>query len=146
MRQSDIRRAPNVLIRKYGGEVEIEAARRQDFMQDRGDDYGRLARVRIRQEAHFAIVHERAVRARGSWPSARWPCEISGRPCKTAAPIFRRSHPCETIPRSKSRAHASHDCRDFRPSRILEFGGATDSPLMLDRPRGFEPVITCNLE
>jgi hypothetical protein len=46
------------------------------------------------------------------------------------------------------RAQAVKDCRDF-PNRghISEFGGATDPhQMILDRPRGSEPVITCNLE
>jgi hypothetical protein len=42
---------------------------------------------------------------------------------------------------------AVKDCRDF-PNRggFLEFGGATGSPVILQRPRGLEPVITGNLE
>jgi hypothetical protein len=44
-------------------------------------------------------------------------------------------------------ARAVKDCRDFpKRGRILEFGGATDSSLILDCPCGSDPVITPNLE
>ena len=37
----DIWRAANLLIRKHGADAELEAARLQDLMLDRGDDEGR---------------------------------------------------------------------------------------------------------
>jgi hypothetical protein len=45
----DVWRAANLLIRKHGAEAELEAARLQDLMLDRGDDEGRLVWVRIRR-------------------------------------------------------------------------------------------------
>jgi hypothetical protein len=45
----DIWRAANLLIRRHGGDVELEAARLQDLMLDRGDDDGRLVWARIRR-------------------------------------------------------------------------------------------------
>ncbi|HJU19328.1 MAG TPA: hypothetical protein VJ770_22975 [Stellaceae bacterium] len=43
----DIWRAANLLIRQYGAEAEIEAARHADLMLDRGDRDGRLVWMRI---------------------------------------------------------------------------------------------------
>jgi hypothetical protein len=45
----DIWRAANLLIKSHGANAELEAARRQDLMLDRGDDEGRLVWVRIRR-------------------------------------------------------------------------------------------------
>jgi hypothetical protein len=38
----DIWRAANLLIREHGDDAELEAARLQDLMLDRGDNEGRL--------------------------------------------------------------------------------------------------------
>jgi hypothetical protein len=45
----DIWRAANLLIRQYGANAEIEAARRADLMLDRGDRDGQLVWMRIRR-------------------------------------------------------------------------------------------------
>jgi hypothetical protein len=45
----DIWRAANLLIRQHGANAELEAARLQDLMLDRGDDEGRLVWARIRR-------------------------------------------------------------------------------------------------
>jgi hypothetical protein len=45
----DIWRAANMLIRRHGVDAELEAARLQDLMLDRGDDEGRLVWARIRR-------------------------------------------------------------------------------------------------
>jgi hypothetical protein len=45
----DIWRGANLLIRKHGADAELEAARLQDLMLDRGDDEGRLVWARIRR-------------------------------------------------------------------------------------------------
>jgi hypothetical protein len=47
-----------------------------------------------------------------------------------------------------ARGRPVKDCRDLpNRGRILEFGGAADPPRMiLDRPCGSEPAITCNLK
>jgi hypothetical protein len=38
---------PNLLIRQHGADAELEAARLQDLMFDRGDDEGRLVWAQI---------------------------------------------------------------------------------------------------
>jgi hypothetical protein len=43
----DIWRAANLLIREHGADAELQAARLQDLMLDRGDDEGRLVWARI---------------------------------------------------------------------------------------------------
>jgi hypothetical protein len=45
----DIWPAANLLIRKYGADAELEAARLQDLMLDRGGDEGPLVSARIRR-------------------------------------------------------------------------------------------------
>jgi hypothetical protein len=45
----DIWRAAHLLIRWHGADAELEAARLQDPMLDRGDDEGRVLWVRIRR-------------------------------------------------------------------------------------------------
>ncbi len=45
----DIWRAAQLLIRKHGANAELEAARLQDLMLDRGDDEGWLVWQRIRR-------------------------------------------------------------------------------------------------
>jgi hypothetical protein len=45
----DIWRAANLLIRRHGPDAELEAARMQDLMLDRGDDELRHLWRRIRQ-------------------------------------------------------------------------------------------------
>ena len=45
----DIWRAANLLIREHGADAELEAARLQDLMLDRGDDEGRRVWARIRR-------------------------------------------------------------------------------------------------
>jgi hypothetical protein len=45
----DIWRAANLLIREHGADADLEAARLEDLMLDRGDDEGRLVWVRIRR-------------------------------------------------------------------------------------------------
>ena len=45
----DIWRAANLLIKSHGADAELEAARLQDLMFDRGVDEGRLVWVRIRR-------------------------------------------------------------------------------------------------
>jgi hypothetical protein len=45
----DIWRAANLLIREHGADAELEAARLEDLMLDRGDDGGRLVWARIRR-------------------------------------------------------------------------------------------------
>jgi hypothetical protein len=45
----DIWRAANQLIREHGANADLEAARLQDRMFDRGDDEGRLVWTRIRR-------------------------------------------------------------------------------------------------
>ena len=44
----DIWRAANLLIREHGAHAELEAARHQDLMLERGDDDGRLVWAWIR--------------------------------------------------------------------------------------------------
>jgi hypothetical protein len=44
---STIWRAANLLIRRHGADAELEAARLQDLMFDRGDDEGRRVWARI---------------------------------------------------------------------------------------------------
>jgi hypothetical protein len=48
MSNLDIWRAANLLIRQHGDSSEIEAARLQILMLDRGDDHGRRVWARIR--------------------------------------------------------------------------------------------------
>jgi hypothetical protein len=43
----DIWRSANLLIRRHGADAELEAARLQDLMLDRGDDEGRRVSARI---------------------------------------------------------------------------------------------------
>jgi hypothetical protein len=57
----DIWRAATLLIRKHGTDAELEAARRQDVMLDRGDMEGRDLWRRIR----------RAIEALQAAPSGR---------------------------------------------------------------------------
>jgi hypothetical protein len=45
----DIRRAADLLIRKYGADAGIIAARRADDMAERGDDDGKSVWLRIRR-------------------------------------------------------------------------------------------------
>ena len=45
----DIYRAANLLIREYGGEAPIEAARKADLMLDRGDVEGRGVWLRVKR-------------------------------------------------------------------------------------------------
>jgi hypothetical protein len=45
----DIWRAARLLIRNHGAEAELEAARLQDLMLDRGDEEGRRVWQRIRR-------------------------------------------------------------------------------------------------
>jgi hypothetical protein len=45
----DVWRAANLLIRQHRDHAELEAARLQDLMLDRGDDEGRLVWARIRR-------------------------------------------------------------------------------------------------
>ena len=45
----DIWRAANLLTREHGACADLEAARLQDLMFDRGDHEGRLVWVRIRR-------------------------------------------------------------------------------------------------
>jgi hypothetical protein len=45
----DIWRAANLLIRKHGADAELEAARLQDLMLDRGDDEGGVVWAQIRR-------------------------------------------------------------------------------------------------
>ncbi len=45
----DIWRAANLLIRKHGADAELEAARLQELMLDRGDNEGRLVWARIKR-------------------------------------------------------------------------------------------------
>jgi hypothetical protein len=45
----DIWRAANLLIRKHGGDAELEAAQRADLMLERGDRDGQLVWFRIRR-------------------------------------------------------------------------------------------------
>jgi hypothetical protein len=45
----DIWRAAHLLIRKHGANAELEAARMQDLMLDRGDDEGRVLWAQIRR-------------------------------------------------------------------------------------------------
>jgi hypothetical protein len=52
----DIWRTANLLIRQYGADAEIEAARRADQMLDRGDRDGQLVWMRIRR----AIAEQQA--------------------------------------------------------------------------------------
>jgi hypothetical protein len=51
MSNLDIWRAANLLIRQHGDSAEIEAARLQYLMLDRGDDHGRQVWARIRGAA-----------------------------------------------------------------------------------------------
>jgi len=45
----DIWRAANLLIRRYGADTEIEAAKRADRMLERGDPDGQVVWKRIRR-------------------------------------------------------------------------------------------------
>ena len=45
----DIRRAADLLIRRHGADAELEAARLQDLMVERGDNEGWLVWVQIRR-------------------------------------------------------------------------------------------------
>jgi hypothetical protein len=45
----DTWRAANMVIRQHGPDAELEAARHQDLMLDRGDDEGRHTWQRIRR-------------------------------------------------------------------------------------------------
>jgi hypothetical protein len=45
----DIWRAANMLIKRYGAEAEIEAARLADLMLERGDGPGHLLWLRIKR-------------------------------------------------------------------------------------------------
>lgn len=49
LRDLDIWRAANLLIREHGAEAAIEAARKADLMLDRGDVEGRDVWLRIRR-------------------------------------------------------------------------------------------------
>jgi hypothetical protein len=62
----DIWRGANLLIQEHGADAELEAARRQDLMLDRGDDEGRLVWARIR----------RAIEARRA--PIQWQAELRG--------------------------------------------------------------------
>jgi hypothetical protein len=57
----DIWRAANLLIREHGAYADLEAARLQDLMFDRGDHKGRLvwARIRCAIEALQAAPHDK---------------------------------------------------------------------------------------
>jgi hypothetical protein len=45
----DVWRAANLLIKQYGDDAEIEAARKADLMLDRGDRDGQLVWLRIKR-------------------------------------------------------------------------------------------------
>jgi len=49
IRDIDVWRAANLLIREHGLDAEIEAARKADLMLDRGDREGQLVWLRIRR-------------------------------------------------------------------------------------------------
>jgi len=49
VRDIDIWRAANLLLKQHGGDAEIEAAKRADLMLERGDRDGQIVWQRIRR-------------------------------------------------------------------------------------------------
>jgi hypothetical protein len=66
----DIWRTANLLIREHGADAELEAARLQDLMLDRGDDEGR--RVGDRSAAGAGIVKAKLKLPRASVVREAW--------------------------------------------------------------------------
>jgi hypothetical protein len=74
----DIWRAANLLIREHGAGAELEAARLQDLMLDRGDDEGRRVWARDqagdRSAAGAGIGHAKLKPRRASVVREAWDC------------------------------------------------------------------------